>query len=113
MHLYLLTLQRPTCIVQAIHGNFSGSKQQEIIVGRGRVLELLRPDPNTGKVHTQVSVDVFGEIRSLMPFRLTGGAKGMAYLYPDEHYMKCARVRRLRGSRERFRTYCYIGVQLC
>ena len=76
MHLYLLTLQRPTCIVQAIHGNFSGTKQQEIVVGRGRILELLRPDPNTGKVHTLLSIDVFGEIRSLIPFKLTGGAKG-------------------------------------
>jgi len=77
MHLYLLTLQRPTCIVQAIHGNFSGTKQQEIVVGRGRILELLRADPNTGKVHTLLSIDVFGEIRSLIPFKLTGGAKGM------------------------------------
>lgn len=93
MHLYLLTLQRPTCIVQAIHGNFSGTKQQEIIVGRGRVLELLRPDPNTGKVHTQLSVDVFGEVRSLMPFRLTGGAKGIQdFIVKAAHHMECTRA---------------------
>ena len=89
MHLYLLTLQRPTCIVQAIHGNFSGTKQQEIIVGRGRVLELLKADPNTGKVHTSLSVDVFGEIRSLMPFRLTGGAKGIKIIcIMGAHYLE-------------------------
>ena len=76
MHLYNLTLQRATGITHAVHGNFSGSKVQEIIVSRGKSLELLRPDPNTGKVHTLLTVEVFGVIRSLMSFRLTGGSKG-------------------------------------
>jgi splicing factor 3B subunit 3 len=76
MYLYNVTLQRGTGISQAIHGNFSGSKHQEIIVSRGKTLEVLRPDPNTGKVVTLLSVEVFGIIRSLMSFRLTGGAKG-------------------------------------
>ena len=43
---------------------------------RGKSLELLKPDPNTGKVHTLLTAEVFGVIRSLMAFRLTGGAKG-------------------------------------
>lgn len=76
MHLYNLTLQRSTCITHAVHGNFCGTKQQEICVARGKILEILRPDPNTGKVHTLHATEVFGEIRSLMPFRLTGGSKG-------------------------------------
>ncbi|XP_061231797.1 splicing factor 3B subunit 3 isoform X2 [Neopsephotus bourkii] len=75
MFLYNLTLQRATGISYAIHGNFSGTKQQEIVVSRGKILELLRPDPNTGKVHTLLTVEVFGVIRSLMAFRLTGGTK--------------------------------------
>uniref|UniRef100_A0A914WK62 Splicing factor 3b subunit 3 n=1 Tax=Plectus sambesii TaxID=2011161 RepID=A0A914WK62_9BILA len=75
MHLYNLTLQKPTAINQAVHGSFAGTRQQEICVGRGKVLELLRPDPNTGKVHTLVSHEVFGIIRSLLAFRLTGGTK--------------------------------------
>ncbi|OBS81379.1 hypothetical protein A6R68_20407, partial [Neotoma lepida] len=66
---------RATGISFAIHGNFSGTKQQEIVVSRGKILELLRPDPNTGKVHTLLTVEVFGVIRSLMAFRLTGGTK--------------------------------------
>lgn len=53
---------------------------QEIVVSRGKILELLRPDANTGKVHTLLTVEVFGIIRSLMAFRLTGGTKG-AYLH--------------------------------
>ena len=76
MHLYGLTLQKPSCVVQAVHGNFSGSKQQEIVVARGRILEILNPDPNTGKLHSVHNVDVFGLIRSISPFRLTGGSKG-------------------------------------
>nr|CAD7454647.1 unnamed protein product [Timema tahoe] len=75
MHLYNLTLQRATGITHAVHGNFSGSKMQEILVSRGKSLELLRPDPNTGKVHTLYTVEVFGIVRSLMAFRLTGGTK--------------------------------------
>ena len=76
MHLYNLTLQTPTAITQAIVGNFSGARQQEIIVSRGTRLELLRPDVQTGKVSTVIASDVFGSIRSLAAFRLTGGTKG-------------------------------------
>lgn len=77
MFLYAVTLQRPTTITLAIQGNFSGTKLQEIVVARGqRVLELLRPDPNTGKIVPVLSVEVFGVIRSLVAFRLTGGSKG-------------------------------------
>ena len=44
-------------------------------MSRGKTLELMRPDPNTGKVHTLLTTEVFGCIRSLMSFRLTGGGK--------------------------------------
>ena len=80
MFLYNLTLQRATGITQAVHGNFSGTKQQEVIVSRGKIIELLRPDPNTGKVYTILTVEIFGVIRALLPFRLTGGTKGNYFL---------------------------------
>lgn len=80
MFLYNLTLQRATAITHAIHGSFSGSKQQEIIVSRGKILEILRPDPNTGKVYPLLTTEVFGVVRALMPFRLTGGTKGITVL---------------------------------
>jgi splicing factor 3B subunit 3 len=76
MHLYNLTLQAPSAINQAIVGNFSGARQQEIIVSHGTRLELLKPDVQTGKLTTVVSTDAFGSIRSLAAFRLTGGTKG-------------------------------------
>ncbi|KAF7971621.1 hypothetical protein HWV62_20728 [Athelia sp. TMB] len=83
MHLYNLTLQPPTATSQAIVGNFSGAKQQEIIVSHGTRLELLRPDVHTGKVATVIATDVFGSIRSLAAFRLTGGTKDYAIVGSD------------------------------
>ena len=55
----------------AIYGNFSAAKVQEIVVSRGKVLELLRPDEQ-GKVQVIYSTEVFGVIRSLQPFRCAG-----------------------------------------
>ena len=67
----------------AIVGNFSGARQQEIIVSHGTRLELLRPDVQTGKITTVLANDVFGSIRSLAAFRLTGGTKGeLVCVYP-------------------------------
>ncbi|XP_039146253.1 spliceosome-associated protein 130 A [Dioscorea cayenensis subsp. rotundata] len=74
MYLYSLTLQQATGIVCATNGNFIGGKTQEIIVARGKTLDLLRPD-DAGKIQTIHSVEVFGVIRSLAQFRLTGSQK--------------------------------------
>ena len=71
MKLYAVTLQRATAITTAAIGNFSGTKQQEIAVSRGKLLELLRPD-DSGKMQSLVSTECFGLVRSIVPFRLTG-----------------------------------------
>jgi splicing factor 3B subunit 3 len=76
MYLYNMTLQRGGGITHAIHGNFSGGRSQEILVSHGKSLELMRPDTNTGKVHTLLTVEVFGIIRALMSFKQSGGTKG-------------------------------------
>ncbi|KIY53064.1 hypothetical protein FISHEDRAFT_63486 [Fistulina hepatica ATCC 64428] len=83
MHLYHLTLQPPTASVQAVVGNFSGARHQEIIVSHGTRLELLRPDVQTGKLSTVIATDVFGSIRSLASFRLTGGTKDYTIVGSD------------------------------
>ncbi|PAN03925.1 hypothetical protein PAHAL_1G029300 [Panicum hallii] len=86
MYLYCLTLQRATGAVCPVIGSFSGrdtkksaasgsGSTQEIAVVRGGTLDLLRPDPETGRLRTLISVDVFGAIRSLAQFRLTGASK--------------------------------------
>ena len=71
MFLYNLTLQKGGGIQQAVYGNFSATKAQEIVVSRNKSLELLRPDEH-GKMQTIASVEVFGIVRSLAAFRLTG-----------------------------------------
>lgn len=96
MYLYNLTLQRATGITHAIHGNFSGSKIQEILIAHGKSLELVRPDPNTGKVHTLLQTEVFGIIRSMMSFRLTGSTKGkILATYPLYHHSTTLNTRHL------------------
>uniref|UniRef100_A0A7S0PY64 DNA damage-binding protein 1 n=1 Tax=Coccolithus braarudii TaxID=221442 RepID=A0A7S0PY64_9EUKA len=70
--LYCQTLQRSCAITAAVYGNFSGPKMQELAVARGKILELLRPDEND-KVQTIYATEVFGIIRSISTFRLTGG----------------------------------------
>eukprot|EP01147_Barroeca_monosierra_P004133 gene4133-67_t len=75
MHLYDLTLQKTPRINHAVHGNFAGTKQQLIVVGRGKILELLRPDNTTGNLTSICVTEIHGVIRSIRPFRLTGGNK--------------------------------------
>ncbi|EGG17647.1 CPSF domain-containing protein [Cavenderia fasciculata] len=74
MYLYNLTLQKSTAIFQSVSGNFSGSKAVEIIVSNGHALELLRPD-DSGRLDHVLYSEAFGVIRSIAPFRLTGGSK--------------------------------------
>ena len=109
MHLYNLTLQPPTAATQAIVGNFSGARTQEVIVSHGSRLELLRPDVQTGKLSTVITTDVFGSIRSLVAFRLTGGTKGEP-LVRITRYFTLNRVLRLRNRRVGFRTHSDIGL---
>eukprot|EP01124_Arcella_intermedia_P030027 TRINITY_DN6478_c0_g1_i1.p1 TRINITY_DN6478_c0_g1~~TRINITY_DN6478_c0_g1_i1.p1 ORF type:complete len:1199 (-),score=275.88 TRINITY_DN6478_c0_g1_i1:1875-5471(-) len=82
MYLYHFTLQKPSAITHAVYGNFSAPKAQEIVISRGKLLELLRPDDN-GKVQTIVSVEIFGIIRSIQSFRLTGSSKDLLVIGSD------------------------------
>ncbi|KAK7417916.1 pre-mRNA-splicing factor rse1 [Neonectria magnoliae] len=83
MFLYSLTIQTPTNVVQAVLGQFAGTKEQLIISAAGSQLTLLRPDPSQGKVITLLSHDVFGIIRSIASFRLAGSNKDYLILATD------------------------------
>ena len=84
MFMYSLTVLQPSAITQAILGAFSGKKQQEIIVAQGSRLSLLRPDAAQGKVHSVLTIDVFGIIRCLAAFRLAGSSKGTFATCPPD-----------------------------
>eukprot|EP00730_Choanoeca_flexa_P003436 TRINITY_DN11412_c0_g1_i1.p1 TRINITY_DN11412_c0_g1~~TRINITY_DN11412_c0_g1_i1.p1 ORF type:complete len:1210 (+),score=373.66 TRINITY_DN11412_c0_g1_i1:24-3653(+) len=73
IYLYNLTLQHASQITQAVHGVFAGNKQQWIAVSHGKVIELYKPDAQQGKLASVCSVEIFGLVRSLKAFRLTGG----------------------------------------
>jgi hypothetical protein len=101
------------CVQRAIYGNFSGPKAQEIIVSRGKVLELMRPD-ESGKMQTIVATEVFGQIRALVPFRLTGGNRDfiivgsdsgriviLEYSKEKNSFIKVGRNYNMRGSATR------------
>ncbi|KAK4157896.1 CPSF A subunit region-domain-containing protein [Chaetomidium leptoderma] len=83
MFLYSLTIQPPTTISQALLGQFSGTKEQQIITASGSRLTLLQPDPRLGKVNTLLSHDIFGIIRSIASFRLAGSHKDYIILATD------------------------------
>ncbi|KAJ7119578.1 mono-functional DNA-alkylating methyl methanesulfonate N-term-domain-containing protein [Mycena epipterygia] len=83
MHLYNLTLKAPDAAVQAVAGNFSGTRRQEVLISRGTALEILRVDAQTGKLLCIASVDVFASIRSLESFRLLGNTKDYVVVGSD------------------------------
>ncbi len=109
MHLYNLTLEHASAIPNAVVGNFSGNRQQEILVSRGTRLQLLRPDPTLGKLSTVLVHDVFGSIRSLAAFRLTGGTKGTS----SRLVLTISNLftSRLCNTGIRFGQNCHIGIR--
>jgi splicing factor 3B subunit 3 len=72
MELYNFTLNPPGGITHAVYGNFSDSKKQEIVIARNNILEMIRPDDETGKIIKVCKESVFGIVRSLKPLRSPG-----------------------------------------
>jgi len=60
--------------VQCCYGNFSAAKQHEVLVSRGKFIELYRPD-ETGRMISVCAQECFGVVRAMVPFRLTGAPK--------------------------------------
>lgn len=83
MHLYNLTLQPASNVTGAVVGQFSGTRQQEVVVARGGRLELLQVEPQEGRLSRVLQQPVFGNVRSLACFRLTGGSKDYLVLGSD------------------------------
>ena len=44
MFLYSMTLSKATAINQSVSGSFSEPNADEIVVAKGKILELIRPD---------------------------------------------------------------------
>lgn len=83
MYLYSSTLNPATAINNAVYGNFSSPKAHEIVVSKGKILEMLRPDENTGKAAVVYRQEAFGVIRKITPFRLLGMQKDFLVIGSD------------------------------
>ncbi len=81
MFMYSLTVRQPTGITQAILGQFSGTKEQQVLTASGSYLSIQRPDPALGKITPVCSHNVFGIITAIASFRLTGGSKGTSFCF--------------------------------
>ncbi|EGR33979.1 splicing factor subunit 130kda, putative [Ichthyophthirius multifiliis] len=107
MNLYSLTLLQPTCIVKAIYGNFSGPKAQELAVAKGKILEILSPDEETGKLKTVHSEEVFGLIRTISTFRLPGFKKDYIIIGSDSGRIVILNYNKKKGEFEKLHQETY------
>ncbi|CAH0517240.1 unnamed protein product [Peronospora belbahrii] len=106
MHLLNLTLQPPTGVHLSVYGNFTSPQAHEFIVVRGDLLELVRPD-EAGRLETLFSTQVFGVIRSLQSFRLTGGERDYLVIGSDSGKLIVVEVNTLLSQFEAKQTETY------
>ncbi|KAK7203682.1 CPSF A subunit region-domain-containing protein [Myxozyma melibiosi] len=83
MYLYALTLVPPSAVTASIIGQFSGQRSQEIIIAEGSNLHLYKPDANAGKLVPLVSYNLFGVVRTIVPFRVAGASKDYVIVGSD------------------------------
>lgn len=83
MFLYSLTLQPAGGIHKALYGSFSSSKAQEIAVSRGKILEIYRCNDQTRSLEIVYNTEIFGMIRSMCTFRMTGANKDLLVVGSD------------------------------
>lgn len=83
MFLYSLTLSQATAINHSIHGSFTAADQSEIVVAKGKIIELLKPDETDGTLQLIYRQETFGIIRSIDTFRLIGMKKDFLIIGSD------------------------------
>ncbi|TRY50191.1 Cleavage/polyadenylation specificity factor subunit A [Cryptosporidium tyzzeri] len=82
-HFYSLTLESHGSILSAIQGSYSAAKAHEIVVNRGRSLELLRLDVNAAQIQSICLMDTFSLVRSISNLRLIGSGKDLIVVTSD------------------------------
>ena len=50
MYMYASALQQATSITHSIYGSFSQPDQEELVVAKGKILELLQVNQESGKL---------------------------------------------------------------
>jgi len=75
MFLYSMTLSQATAINQSVSGSFSEPNVDELVVSKGKLIQLIRPDTvnsASGRLNVVSTQEVFGIVRKLLVFRLLG-----------------------------------------
>ncbi|WFD35978.1 pre-mRNA-splicing factor rse1 [Malassezia cuniculi] len=68
-------MQPPSTATAAIVGQFTGKRQQEVVIARGSRLEMVQIDVETGRATRIMQQPLFGNTRSLSSVRVAGGQK--------------------------------------
>lgn len=82
-HFYSLTLESQGSILSAIQGSYSAAKAHEIVVNRGKSLELLRLDIDVGQTQRVCLMDTFSLVRGISNLRLIGSGKDLVVVTSD------------------------------
>ena len=84
MFLYNLTVKDPSFVSNCISGSFSGEKRHEFLIVRGTsIIEIMWPNPETGKLESLIVQETFCKIRSIIPYRLVGSSKDFFIIGSD------------------------------
>ena len=70
-----MTLSQATAINQSVSGSFSEPNVDELVVSKGKLIQLIRPDTAnsaSGRLNVVSTQEVFGIVRKLLVFRLLG-----------------------------------------
>ena len=84
LFLYNLTLKLASSFNQVVLGQFLGEKKsQEILVSNGTSIQLLRPNPTSGKIETICSQSLLGVVLRIGKFRAIGSSQDLVVVTSD------------------------------
>ena len=98
MHLYNLTLKKASAVTACVYGQFSDAGVQEIVVSRGKIIELLRQDDDTRKLVSITAIEVFGYVRKLVTSRLPGASKDHVVVSSDSGKVSVLEYNKAQGK---------------
>ena len=72
MYLYSTTLAKAGAINQIVSGCFGSAETEQLVVAKGKIIELYEVEDATDSIRIICTQEMFGLVRSLMSFRLLG-----------------------------------------
>ena len=72
MYLYSTTLSKAGAINQIVSGCFASGDTEQLVVAKGKLIELYEFDDSSDSLRVICTQEMFGLVRSLLSFRLLG-----------------------------------------